>query len=77
MGQLFERLITEGYLNPLNPRPRPSPLPKGYKPHEFYKYHQEPGHQTNKCINLRHAIQNLIDEKVITPPSSIGQLDFA
>ena len=77
MSQLFERLIIEGYLNPLNPRPRPSPLPKGYKRHKFYKYHQEPGHQTNKCINLRHAIQNLIDEKVITPPSSTGQSNFA
>ena len=77
MGQLFERLIIEGYLNLLDPCPGPSLLPKGYKPHEFCKYHQEPGHQANKCVNLRHAIQNLIDEKVITPPSSAGQSDFA
>ena len=52
MGQLFEKLKVEGHLGPLEPRPPPSPLPKGYKSHEFCKYHQEPGHQTNKCINL-------------------------
>ncbi|KAK7846119.1 hypothetical protein CFP56_008359 [Quercus suber] len=73
MSQLFGKLKIDGYLNPLDPHPHPSPpLPKGYKTHEFYKYHQEPSHQTNKCINLRHANQNLIDEKVITPPSSAG-----
>ena len=77
MSQLFERLKIKGYVNPIDPRPCPSPLPKGYKPHEFCKYHQEPDHQTNKCINLRHAIQNLIDAKVITPPSSVGRSDFA
>ena len=52
MSQLFEKLKLEGYLGPLDPRPPLSPLPKGYKSHEFYKYHQEPGHQRDKCINL-------------------------
>ena len=70
MSQLFEKLKLEGHLGPLEPRPPPSPLPKGYKSHEFCKYHQEPGHQIDKCINLRHAIQNMIDQQVITPPSS-------
>ena len=77
ISQLFERLKIEGYLNPLDPHPHPSSLPKGYKPHEFYKYHQELGHQINKCNNLWHAIQNLIDEKVITPPSSAGRSNFS
>ena len=76
MSQLFEKLKLEGYLSPLEPRPPPSPLPKGYKSHEFCKYHQEPGHQLDKCINLRHAIQNLIDKQVITPPSSASHPDF-
>ena len=44
MSQLFEKLKLEGYLGPLEPRPPPSPLPKGYKSYEFCKYHQEPGH---------------------------------
>ena len=77
MSQLFERLKIEGYLNLLVPCPHPSPLPKGYKPHKFCNYHQELGHQTNKCINLRHAIQNLIDENFITRPSFAGRSDFA
>ena len=64
MSQLFEKLKLEGHLCPLEPRPPPSPLPKGYKSHEFCKYHQELGHQIDKCINLRHAIQNLIDKQV-------------
>ena len=77
MRQLFEKLKLEGHLCPLEPRPPPSPLPKGLKSHEFCKYHQEPGHQTNKCINMRHAIQNLIDKQVITPPSLTSHPDFA
>ena len=52
MSRLFEKLKLEGHLGPLEPQPPPSPLPKGSKSHKFYKYHQEPGHQTDKCINL-------------------------
>ena len=76
MSQLFEKLILERLLGPLESQPPPFPLPKGYKSHEFYKYHQEPGHQRDKCINLWHAIQNLIDQQVITPPSSANNPDF-
>ena len=61
ISQFFEKLKLEGHLGLLEPRPPPSPLPKGYKSHEFCIYDQEPGHQIDKCINLRHAIQNLID----------------
>ena len=32
-------------------------------------YHQGPGHDTNSCYNLRHAIQDLIDTKVIALPT--------
>ena len=77
MSQLFENLKLEGYLGPIEPQPPLSPLPKGYKSREFYKYHQEQGHQTDKCINLQHAIQNMIDKQVITPPSSASHLDIA
>ena len=30
-------------------------------------YHQGPGHDTSNCFGLCHAIQNLINNKVITP----------
>ena len=39
MSQLLEKLKLEGHLCPLEPRPPLSPLPKGYKSHEFCKYH--------------------------------------
>ena len=32
-------------------------------------YHQGPSHNTDRCYNLRHAIQDLIDTKVIAPPT--------
>ena len=32
-------------------------------------YHQGPGHDTNSCYNLRHAIQDLIDTKVFALPT--------
>ena len=76
ISQLFEKLKLEGHLGPLEPQPSLSPLLKGYKSYEFCTYHQEPGHQTDKCINLRHAIQNLIDQQVITPPSLTSNPDF-
>ena len=28
-------------------------------------YHQEPGHETDHCIALRHAIQDLIDQGLV------------
>ena len=34
-----------------------------------FTYHQRPGHDTDKCFGLRHAIQDLIDNKVIAPPT--------
>ena len=34
-----------------------------------YAYHQSPGHDTDKCFGLCHAIQDLIDNKVIAPPT--------
>ena len=32
-------------------------------------YHQSPGHDIDKCFGLHHAIQDLIDNKVIAPPT--------
>ena len=32
-------------------------------------YHQSLGHDTDKCFGLCHAIQDLIDNKVIAPPT--------
>ena len=77
LSEVLEKLQAKGLLKPLDPKPIPHPMHISYNPHAHCKYHQGGGHTTDKCYNLRHAIQNLIDEKVITPPSSTGQSDFA
>ena len=42
----------------------------------YCRYHQGKGHTTDGCHSLRHAIQDLIDQQVITLPSSTSNLDF-
>ena len=54
-----------GLLKPLNPRRIPNPLPSRFDMNKRCAYHQVPGHDTNRCFTLRHAIQDLIDNKVI------------
>jgi len=71
------KLQAKGLLKPLDPKPIAHPMPRSYNPNAHCKYHQRVGHSTNKCYNLRHAIQNLIGEQVITSPSSTTYLNFA
>jgi len=68
ISQVFEKLKAKGFLKPLDPRPIPNPLPSRFNVNKRCAYHQGPGHDTNKCFGLRHAIQDLIDDKVIAPP---------
>ena len=69
MSQVFEKLKAKGLLKPLDPKPVPNPLPAKFDVSKRCAYHQGLGHDTDKCYNLRHAIQNLIDTKVIAPPT--------
>ena len=69
MSQMFEKLKAKGLLKPLDPRPIPNPLPTRFDVTKRCAYHKSPGHDTNKCFGLRHAIQDLIDNKVIAPPT--------
>ena len=61
--QVFEKLKAKGILKPLDPRPIPNPLPARFDVSKRCAYHQSPGHDTDKCFGLRHAIQNLIDKR--------------
>ena len=47
-----------------------------YNPNANCRYHQGKGHTTDRCYNLRHAIQDLIDQQVITLPSSASNPDL-
>lgn len=61
-------LIKKGHLKPLEQRPLPDPLPSKHNPAKYCAFYQQHGHDTNQCFRLRHKIQYLLDNKVITPP---------
>ena len=67
MSQVFEKLKAKGLLKPLDLRPIPNSLLARYDMSKRCA-HQSPGHDTNKCFGLCHAIQDLIDIKVIALP---------
>ena len=69
VSQVFEKLKVKGLLKPLDPRPIPNPLPARFDVTKRCAYHQSLGHVTDKCFGLRHAIQDLIDNKVIALPT--------
>ena len=65
---MFEKLKAKGLIKPLDPKPVPNLLPAKFDVSKRCAYHQGPGHDTNMCYNLHHAIKDLIDTKVIAPP---------
>ena len=72
----LEKLQAKRLLKPLYPKPIPHPMLKRYNLNAHGRYHQGKGHTTDGCYNLRHTIQDLIDQQVITPPSSASHPDF-
>ncbi|KAK7849525.1 hypothetical protein CFP56_002763 [Quercus suber] len=77
LSEALGKLQAKGLLKPLDPKPITHPMPRGYNYNAHYKYHPGKGHTNDECYNLRHAIQNLIDEQVITPPSLATYPDLA
>ena len=67
----FLELQAKELLMTLDPKPMPHPVPRRYNLNAHCRYHTSYG-----CYNLRHAIQNLIDQQVITLPSLASNLDF-
>ncbi|RVW84879.1 hypothetical protein CK203_039490 [Vitis vinifera] len=59
--QALRKLTEAGLLTALTPRPPPQPLPPQFRMDLHCAYHQGPGHETDRCTALRHAIQDLID----------------
>ena len=68
MSQVFEKLKAKGLLKPLDLRPIPNLLPSRFDVNKRCAYHQGHGHDTDRCFGFRHAIQDLIENKVIAPP---------
>ncbi|KAK4722188.1 hypothetical protein R3W88_012421 [Solanum pinnatisectum] len=64
--KLFERLNAVGYIHPVGPKSVDTNS-KFYKPDQRCAYHSNNvGHDTEDCINLKHKIQDLIDQKVVS-----------
>ena len=57
LSQALKKLQEEGHLELVEPQPLPNPLPPRYDPATYCVYHQQHGHDTNRCIHLcRHTI---------------------
>ena len=65
LTKAFEKLRDTGVIVPLVPRSLPHPIPPHFRSHEHCLYHQTPGHDTERCSALHHAIQDLIDSGVV------------
>ncbi|KAF3647602.1 hypothetical protein FXO38_18599 [Capsicum annuum] len=64
--QLFGRLMKAGYLQPIPPKPT-NINSLFFHADQNCAYHSgAAGHNTEDCVNLKHKIQDLIDQKDIT-----------
>ncbi|RVX11336.1 hypothetical protein CK203_019633 [Vitis vinifera] len=50
------KLTEVGLLTAFTPRPPPQPIPPQFRMGLHCAYHQGPGHETNHCTALKHAI---------------------
>ncbi|RVW47067.1 hypothetical protein CK203_116113 [Vitis vinifera] len=65
LSQALWKLIEAGLLTALTPRPLPQPIPAQFRMDLHCAYHQGPGHETDQCTALRHAIQDLINQGLV------------
>nr|CAN83640.1 hypothetical protein VITISV_001524 [Vitis vinifera] len=66
LSRAFQKLAEGGLLTPLASMPLPQPIPPRFRMDLHCSYHQGPGHDTDHCTALRHAIQDLIDQGLVT-----------
>ena len=65
LTRAFEKLRDVGVIVHLAPRPLPHSILSHFCLHEHCLYHQIQGHDTEHCAALHHAIQDLIDSKLV------------
>nr|CAN64571.1 hypothetical protein VITISV_006052 [Vitis vinifera] len=65
LSQALRKLTKAILLTILTPRPLPQPVPPQFRMDLHYAYHQGSGHEIDRCIALRHAIQDLIDQGLV------------
>ena len=76
ISQVFDKPKVKGLLKPLDLRPIPNLLSSRFDVNKRCAYHQGPVHDTSNCFGLCHAIQNLIDNKVIAPPTRLDITNY-
>ncbi|XP_077232390.1 uncharacterized protein LOC143869527 [Tasmannia lanceolata] len=59
---ILKRLIKDRKTRLPDIKPPSNPLPTFWKMDQYYEYHRGPGHLTENCLALKHAIQNMIDK---------------
>ena len=69
LSKALEVLLREGHLKPLEQRPLPDPIPAKHDQTKYCAYHQQTGHETDSFFRLRHDVQDLFDNNVITAPA--------
>lgn len=74
---VFKTLLKNKILTPLdNTNPYdPQPRPNWWNESTYYEYHQNKGHKTSSCIQLRHKVQDLIDNGDIVVDGHNKNLD--
>ena len=65
LSRAFQRLVEGGLIAPLPLGPPPHPTQLGFKTNLHCAYHQKVGHDTDNCVMLRLAIQDLIDQGLV------------
>ena len=73
LSKVLEKLLKQGLLKPLEPKPLPNPPPPYLDMNRYCHFHQQHGHDTDNCVRLRHEIQDLIDSHKIPNPEKDQQ----
>ncbi|KAL9237257.1 hypothetical protein vseg_011830 [Gypsophila vaccaria] len=73
--EAFKRLTDKGLLKPIGPTADPSVdnRSKWWNKNAYCQFHRGKGHDTEKCLRLRHAIQDMIDAGDLPRPTKGGQ----
>ncbi|XP_077242628.1 uncharacterized protein LOC143883159 [Tasmannia lanceolata] len=59
---ILKKLIRDKKIRLPDVKPVPNPLPVNWRRDQYCEYHRGPGHMTENCLALKHAIQNMIDK---------------
>ncbi|XP_077248155.1 uncharacterized protein LOC143887831 [Tasmannia lanceolata] len=62
IAMILKRLVKDRKIRLLDVKPSPNSLPIFWRMDQYCEYHRGPGHLTENCLALKHAIQNMIDK---------------